>query len=338
MLENLNIITNEKVSVRNDQFYCDNIDLKSIPEELNKYFNLILVARLASGAKPHHIKINKFSLGKSIFSFLFNIFKIKKNNKFLIISITPYTFSAYCLLALFGKKPFVYLRSSGHEEYKYILGFFGKFIYQLMFYLVSLRCHFISCNLRILMGKKGFLVSPSQLNSNWLKPQQKMKEGEIKLLYVGRLKVEKGIFSLIKIIENSDLEFKLTLVSAGKIPSKFNHLKKIKVLDFQNKNDSIIEVYDSHNIFILPSYTEGHPQVLDEALARGKPVIIFQDIQHVIGNRKGVIVSKRDLKSLTFSINYIIKNYDSIQKEMSKNKLPTKETFLNELKKIIKEN
>ena len=65
------------------------------------------------------------------------------------------------------------------------------------------------------------------------------------------------------------------------------------------KNDSIIEIYDNHNIFILPSFTEGHPQVLDEALSRLRPVIIFDDISHVVGNREGIFIAKRNAKSLT---------------------------------------
>ena len=34
---NLVIINNEKVFKENNNFYCDNLDLKIIPEELNEY-------------------------------------------------------------------------------------------------------------------------------------------------------------------------------------------------------------------------------------------------------------------------------------------------------------
>ena len=338
MSENLNIISNEKISLQNDGFFCDNIDLKSIPEGLGKHFNLTLIARKALGKKSHNIKINKIKLGKNIFIFLFKIFSVLKykKSKYLIISITPYTFFAFCLLLLFGKKPYVYLRSSGHEEYKYIAGFLGAILYSLMFNFVSLRSELISCNSRILMGKKGKTVSPSQLNSNWLKPIEKNNLDKVRLLYVGRIKVEKGIFSLLKIIKNLDMEFEFTIISAGEKNDKFFSQKNIKFLNFENKNDSIIKVYDEHNIFILPSYTEGHPQVLDEALARKKPVIIFDEIKHVIGNRKGVFISKREIINLKETIQYIMKNYIAIQTEMEKNKLPNKELFLKEMETIIK--
>ena len=85
----------------------------------------------------------------------------------------------------------------------------------------------------------------------------------------------------------------------------------------------------------MPSFTEGHPQVLDESLSRLRPVIVFEEISHVVGSRKGVFVSKRDFLSLSKTISYIMDNYHSIQKEMTENVLPTKENFLKEMSSII---
>ena len=42
----------------------------------------------------------------------------------------------------------------------------------------------------------------------------------------------------------------------------------------------LIKIYDSHDIFILPSFTEGHPMALLESLARNRPVIIFDDCNY----------------------------------------------------------
>ena len=47
----------------------------------------------------------------------------------------------------------------------------------------------------------------------------------------------------------------------------------------------MIKIYDNHNILILPSFTEAHPKVVDEALARERPVIIFEDLNQKIQNR-----------------------------------------------------
>ena len=42
-----------------------------------------------------------------------------------------------CILLFLFKKPNVYLRSDGYEEYKSILGFFGPAIYHIMFFIVG---------------------------------------------------------------------------------------------------------------------------------------------------------------------------------------------------------
>ena len=145
--------------------------------------------------------------------------------------------------------------------------------------------------------------------------------------------MEKGIFSLIEMILNTEL--KLSIVASEikhrlkKIPSN------IEVISHHNKNDSIIQFYDNHNIFILPSFTEAHPQVLDEALSRKRPVIIFKDISHVIRNRKGIFVSERNISSLEETINYIKNNYDQIKEQMKENILPTKKNFIDNLQNII---
>jgi glycosyltransferase involved in cell wall biosynthesis len=185
----------------------------------------------------------------------------------------------------------------------------------------------------LLKKNNGAVVSPSQLNEKWFKNFKELNFSDNKLLYVGRLRVEKGIFSLIKILEGSKIN--LTIVSSErKINIKENY-KNISFINFKNNNDEIIKIYDEHKILILPSFTESHPQVLDEALARGRPVIIFKDIQHVKRDREGVFVIDRNLKSLNEKINYINNNYKSINKKIKKNKLPTKKSFIRELKKIL---
>ena len=69
----------------------------------------------------------------------------------------------------------------------------------------------------------------------------------------------------------------------------------------------LIDAYDNHNILILPSYTEGQPYVVDESLARRRPVLIFRDIEHIIKGRKGIFVAERNIDSLTKTIEHIIK-------------------------------
>ena len=53
---------------------------------------------------------------------------------------------------------------------------------------------------------------------------------------------------------------------------------KVNLLGYIDSEIELIKKYDECNITILPSYTEAHPYVLEESLARKRPILIFEDI------------------------------------------------------------
>ena len=338
MKNKLVIINNESICNQDREYFCDNIDSKSIPEGLDKNFDVLMIGRKSQAKRTLKINLKQIIIASNILNFLYNIFKTfkYKQTKYLLISITPYTFLTYLLLFVFRKKSFVYLRSNGHEEYKYKYGFIGQIIYHIMFTIISQKASLVACRLHLLRGKLGKIVSPSQLSEKWFESYKNPNLTKISLLYVGRIRIEKGIFSLLKIFKNLNIDANLTIITT-KYNFEKNKIdqKNVKVVNFKNEKDSIINIYDNHNIFILPSFTEAHPQVLDESLARKRPVIIFDEINHVIQGRVGVYVSKRDFGSLLEKINFIIKNYSIIQNDMRKNIFPTKKKFISELVDIL---
>ncbi len=336
MKKKLFIFSNERIFFQDEKFFCDNIDLKSSPEGLNKKFEVNLFGRKSSKKRSHEIKLKKLKIFSNIFSYLAEVIRSTKieNTKFLVISISPYTFLICLFLRLYGKTPIVYLRSDGYGEYKAILGSLGILIYHLMFSFTSLISNLISCRNYILRGKKGKVVSPSQLDSVWLKKPKNQEIKTFKLLYVGRIRVEKGIYSLASLIKNKR-DISLTIVGAEKNTSYKINQSNINIELTQSNKARLIKYYDDHDIFILPSFTEGHPMVLLEALARRRPVIIFEDIKHVIGNKKGVFITQRNFLNFFGTLNQIKKNYKKIQKDMMKNKLPTNKEFIEEFTKAI---
>ena len=284
-MDKLFIITNESIFNYNEEFFCDNIDLKSTPEGLNNNFEVNIIGRKSKQARSHKINIKKIKIFNNITSFLAGIHRsfTYKNSKYLIISISPFTFFACVLICIFKKKNIVYLRSDGYGEYKAILGFFGQFIYHVMFSLVSKISPLLSCREYILKGNEGEVVAPSQINSQWLSNHKEIDTNQIKLLYVGRIKKEKGIYSLLEIIKDNKLGLKLSIVGAEKNFSNQIVQSNVSVHEVETNEQNLIKFYDDHSIFVLPSYTEGHPMALLEALARLRPVIIFDEIKHVIG-------------------------------------------------------
>ncbi len=336
MKKKLFIFSNESISIEDNKFYCDNLDLKSTPEGLNRKFEVNLLGRKSNKKRSHEIKLKRIKVFSNIFSYLSEVKNASKNKgtKFLIISISPYTFLISIFLKIIGQKPMVYLRSDGYGEYKAIFGGIGPLIYHFMFSITGTISNLISCRDYILHGKKGKLISPSQLDSVWLRQPKNIEIRNFKLLYVGRVRVEKGIFALAELIRNKR-DISLTIIGAEKGSSNKINQSNIKIFPTQSNKSKLIKYYDDHNIFVLPSFTEGHPMVLLEALARRRPVIIFDEIKHVIGEKKGIFVTKRNFLSFLGTLNNIKKNYKKIQKDMKKNKLPTNKEFIEKFIKLI---
>ncbi len=339
MQNKLFIISNESIYYDKENFFCDNLDMKSTPEGLNKFFEVNIIARKSKKKRSHVINLKNISTHNNIFGFISSIFDSfkKKNSKYFVVSLSPFTFLACVLLVIFRKNPIVFLRSDGYEEYKSILGFLGPAIYHVMFFCTSKISRFISCGEKNLKGKKGEVVYPSQLTDKWFLDIKDPELTKIKLLYVGRIKIEKGVFSLVEIMRNIGNKATLSAVGVEKNSGKKIDTENVKFFPIEIVEERLIKFYDDHSIFVLPSFTEGYPMVLLESLARRRPVIIFDEIVHVIDNKMGIFISKRNPKDFQNTINHIKNNYKKIQESMEKNILLTKQDFLEDLKdKIIK--
>jgi glycosyltransferase involved in cell wall biosynthesis len=338
MKKDLVIINNEKCIKKGNNFYCENIEIKSITELLSKVFNIKLILRKSAVNPIHQIENSQVIASSNIFDFTKNIISsvIRDKAKYLIISVTPYTFLSFLFLFLFKKKIFLYLRSDGKKEITVIFGKKFSILYKMVENVMVKFSNLIVVNDLISKKKKFHLVNPSQIDQQWFQNAKIPKRDKIKLLYVGRIKVEKGVYSLIDIfkkIKYSEKDLSLTLIGQGNKPKEASN--KIKFLEPISAKKNLIEQYDQHDIFILPSYTEGHPQALIESLARKRPVVVFEEIEHVLQKYEGVFVCKRDHNHLLNLIKFIDKNYEEILEKMKKNRYPTKENFFKQLNKIL---
>ena len=334
--KDLIIINNEKIFIENNNFYCDNLDLKILPEELNNYHQVQYIVRSSNKKKHQKINLKNINAATNILKFIYFIIKTFKipNATYFLVCITPYTFFSFLLLFLFRKRVFVYLFSSGHEEYKHILGSWSVWIYHVMYKIVTSYSKVIVCHERLFDKNKSHLVYISRLDDEWIKNHKDALLDRIRFLYVGRMSLEKGIFEFIKMFNKIELKAEFSIVGNSKNHNISNN--NIKFLGYIADLQSLINIYDEHNITVLPSYTEATPYVVDESLSRKRPIIIFEDIDYVVRDKKGIFVSKRDLHSFSETTNYIMDNYKEIQKKMEKNVLPTKKSMIKQISDIIK--
>lgn len=138
-------------------------------------------------------------------------------------------------------------------------------------------------------------------------------------LYLGKFCNGKGIYDLIDAVENISKKYKSFVIYAGgdgeissvkKIVNEKNLKKYIKVLGWIDK-DKKEKYLRECSIFILPSYNEGMPMSIIEAMAYKNAVISTNvgGIPQVIDNNKnGILIEPGDKKQLYNSIEKLIKD------------------------------
>jgi glycosyltransferase involved in cell wall biosynthesis len=344
-MEKLIVLNNERVSQQNGKFFSRNYNFKILPEGLNKYFDVEYIVRKSNINESHELNLNTVKIATNIIQFIFFVISTfkNKNTRYYIICITPYTFIASLFLFIFRKKVFVYLISSGHEEWKSLLGSWSVWIYNFMYQIVTSNSTVIALHDRLYDNNKKFhVINSSSLDENWLMNFKEAKIDKIRFLYVARINPVKGINEFLEMFKDIELDAELSII--GKT-NNLKHQKEFKTIMKNNKNikfpgyisnrQDLINTFDEHNILILPSYTEGQPYVVDESLARRRPVLIFEDIKHIIKGRKGIFVSKRNIASLTDTTKFIMTNYNKIQRDIEKNKFPLEKDMFKEISNVI---
>ena len=339
-LKKLYVISNDKVFKNNSSYFVYHNDLESILGCFINSFNVHLVCRFKK-------KKNKFLINKKIkiisplfFKNLMSLRNDINNVNFLFISITPFNFIVYIFLKLLGqKKIYFYLRSNGFLEYNKIYGNLGRILYSFMYYFISLKSLFIVTSKDLLVysnfsNKNSKILRPSELDDTWLSNRKSANLKNVRLLYVGRIRVEKGIFNLLELVKKTPDNFYLNVVGLENF-NNFNSNNKIKYHMQDNKVNNLINFYDDCNIFILPSYTESAPKVIWESLARLRPVVVFSDIKHLAKEKFGVYVCERDLNDLIKTVNFIMRNYKLIQNKIKNNDFPLKKDFKLQFNKLI---
>lgn len=160
--------------------------------------------------------------------------------------------------------------------------------------------------------------------------QKTSKENSKYIMYAGRIDREKGLFDLVecgRYVCNEMNNVYFILAGNGRDLSKLK--QKTKKIGLQNKfkflgqvdKNQLVKLYQNASIFVLPSYHEGLPGVILEAMSCGLPVITtdVRGNRDLISNGKnGIIVSSRAPKKLADEIIKIL-NDDKMQNTLGLN-------------------
>lgn len=156
--------------------------------------------------------------------------------------------------------------------------------------------------------------------------EQKTSETPVKLLYVGRLAAEKGVPVLLQsliALKKEGYKFHLTLLGDG--PERALLESEVKGHGLESmvhfggfaSQDTVRKTLQGSDVFILPSFAEGVPVSLMEAMACGVPVIgtnvggVTELIEH---NVSGLVVAPSDSEALKNAISSYLESPELRQK------------------------
>lgn len=158
-----------------------------------------------------------------------------------------------------------------------------------------------------------------------------------KILFIGRIEKDKGIFDFIEMAKElvkDDNSIRFTICGDGELEKtkqliqKYNLQDKFELLGWVNKSEVERELKDTM-IFILPSYKEAMPMAILEAMSYGVPTIATN-----VGSIPEVI---KDMENGRTFVPGNVKNLVNITKEMIDNK-NLRENYSNKSFRDIKEN
>lgn len=148
-------------------------------------------------------------------------------------------------------------------------------------------------------------------------PGNKCTNREVNILFLGNLTERKGVLDLLEVmryVDNAVLhmvggEEQVGIVAkANQIINQFQLNSKVKLHGVKSGHDKRQFLVDA-DIFVLPSYAEGLPVSLLEAMAYGLPVIVSTvgGIPAVVTDEKeGFLISAGDQQQLRLSLNRLI--------------------------------
>ncbi len=152
----------------------------------------------------------------------------------------------------------------------------------------------------------------------------------LKLLFVGWLEKEKGVNEILQVLKRLNekkYNFTMTFIGDGKMKTKAtkfiqknNLSEKVVIKGWLDRMD-IYNYYKNSDIFLLPSWIEGMPNSLIEALASAIPTIVTPVgvIPDYLNDKENALfIPPKNVNALEEALKQLLNNLE-IRKKLSKN-------------------
>jgi glycosyltransferase involved in cell wall biosynthesis len=243
-------------------------------------------------------------------------FRIRKDlkNNIDVIKVNQLTGAwVGIILSIILKKP-LYIRT-GYDQYLFSIKD-GKNVFKRLFFYFLTYIALIFCDIYSVTSKSDFefITSKYRFNKskliyrpNWVPVNNSFnlkKRKEKAILSVGRLEEQKNYKFLIDEMKNTN--FSIEIIGDGSLEETLMSYAKengvdLKILSKKNYL-GLLEKYNDYQYFVLPSFYEGNPKVLIEAMSKGCIVLASNISNHteiIKNNNNGIIfdLNKGSLKN-----------------------------------------
>lgn len=148
---------------------------------------------------------------------------------------------------------------------------------------------------------------------------------KMSILFLGRVAYDKGIAELleaIKILKIKNYNFELNLVGSGDFYQKSKQLiKEYRIEDIVNVYGAVVdpeeirEFYVNGDVYVLPTYHEGFPRTLYEAMIFGTPIIttFVGGIPALMKHEWNCLeIKPKSVDSIVDRLEFALNNYDKM--------------------------
>lgn len=305
----------------------------TIKNILNFFGNIINLSKAIKENEIIHMHMSE--RGSCIRKYI--VFKIaKKNNKKVIIHTHGAEFKEYYSNLSYNMKKRIIELLTGCDEVITLGENWNEYFKSLS---SDIRCRILKNSVEIPVDKVS------------------MDDKEFNILFLAIIDKRKGIYDLVevanKILKAYDGDKKINFIIAG-TGKEEEEIKKLVKQYKLNDNFNFLgwingekkkEVLKNTHLFLLPSYNEGLPVSILEAISYGIPVIstnVGSINEAVLNNFNGYLIEPGDIEGLKCRINSIIENpelwikFSNNSKQLCKQEFNSEEYFRN-MEKIYDE-